>query len=56
MAFVAIGYDHAISNIFLLSLGMNLDMTSISLGQVFMNIIPALLGNMFGGVVLVAVI
>ena len=53
MAFVALGYEHSIANMFFIPLGM-LEGAQVSVGQfVFDNLIPATLGNIAGGAIFV---
>lgn len=52
MAFVAIGFQHSIANMFLLSMGMLLN--KISLLQCLQNIFFVYLGNVIGGVLFVS--
>ena len=56
MAFVTIGFEHSVANMFFVSLGMILG-SPISLNQLFMNnLIPVTLGNLIGGIIFVAII
>ena len=49
MAFVALGLDHSVANMFLLPLGM-LRGAEITVAQMFTkNLIPVTLGNIVGG-------
>ena len=52
MLFVLCGYEHCVANMFFLPLGMLVD-PSISIGSVAMNIIPATIGNLIGGGILI---
>lgn len=53
MAFVALGYEHSIANMFFIPCGM-LEGASVTVGQfVVDNLIPATLGNIVGGAVFV---
>ncbi|MDE6491352.1 MAG: formate/nitrite transporter family protein [Muribaculaceae bacterium] len=53
MAFVALGYEHCIANMFFIPAGM-LEGADVSIGQfVSANLIPATLGNIVGGALLV---
>lgn len=48
-AFVALGLDHSVANMFIIPLGM-LRGAEITIGQMFMkNLIPVTLGNIVGG-------
>lgn len=54
-AFVAIGLDHSVANMFLIPIGMRMG-ADVSVKQFLVaNLLPATLGNVVGGVVLVAV-
>jgi formate transporter len=48
-AFVALGFEHCIANLYLLPIGM-LSGAQIGLGEVAGNLLPVTLGNMLGGV------
>lgn len=53
MAFVALGYEHSIANMFFIPLGM-MEGADVGVGQfVTANLIPATLGNIVGGAVFV---
>ena len=52
-AFVALGFEHCVANLYLLPIGM-LSGAQIGIGDVVGNIVPVTIGNMLGGV-LVAV-
>lgn len=53
MAFVAIGLEHSVANMFMISLGI-LRGAEITIGQMFFkNLIPVTLGNIVGGAVCV---
>lgn len=53
MAFVALGYEHCIANMFFIPAGI-LEGADVSVGQMFTaNLIPATLGNIVGGAVMV---
>lgn len=53
MAFVALGYEHCIANMFFIPAGM-LEGASVSIGQfVLDNLVPATIGNIIGGAVFV---
>lgn len=56
MAFVALGFEHAIANMFFIPLGM-MQGAEISVGQLFCsNLIPATLGNIVGGALFVGIV
>ena len=56
MAFVALGYEHCIANMFFIPIGM-LEGANISISQFVMdNLIPATLGNIAGGALFVGCI
>lgn len=53
MAFVALGYEHCIANMFFIPCGM-LEGAQVSIGAMFVdNLVPATLGNIVGGAVFV---
>lgn len=54
MAFVALGMEHSIANMFLLPLGW-LEGGKLDVGEVVLNLVPATIGNVVGGTVGVAV-
>lgn len=51
-AFVVLGYEHSIANMFFIPAGM-LEGADVSLGALFGNLIPVTLGNIAGGALLV---
>jgi formate/nitrite transporter len=53
-AFVALGFEHSIANMFFLPLGWLLGSTKLDLISMLHNLVPVTLGNMVGGGVLVA--
>ena len=56
MAFVALGYEHCIANMFFIPLAM-LQGADITVGQLFVtNLIPATLGNIVGGALFVGAV
>lgn len=55
-AFVALGFEHSIANMYFISLGMLLPDNGISLTDLFNNLIPVTLGNIIGGSVCVALV
>lgn len=56
MAFVALGFEHAIANMFFIPLGM-MQGAEISVGQLFWsNLLPATLGNIVGGALFVGIV
>ena len=54
-AFVALGFEHSIANMFLIPLGM-LAGDGLDLAALFANLLPVTLGNIVGGGVLVAAV
>lgn len=51
MTFVACGFEHCIANMYLITLGLLADGTSIvDFPQIFSNLIPVTLGNVIGGI------
>ncbi len=56
MAFVALGYEHSIANMFFIPLGM-LEGASVGVGEaVWRNLVPATIGNIIGGAVMVGML
>ena len=56
MAFVALGYEHCIANMFFIPLAM-MQGADITVGQLFVsNLIPATLGNIVGGALFVGAV
>ncbi|QQR69451.1 MAG: formate/nitrite transporter family protein [Alphaproteobacteria bacterium] len=54
-AFVALGFEHSVANMYLIPLGMMAG-APVSLGSFVANLIPVTLGNIVGGGVLVALV
>lgn len=54
-AFVAMGFDHSIANMFLIPMGMKLG-AEVTIKQFLLNLLPVTLGNIVGGVVLVGLV
>ena len=54
-AFVALGFEHSIANMFLIPLGMAAG-AGLDLGGFIANLVPVTLGNIVGGSVFVALI
>jgi formate/nitrite transporter len=54
MAFVALGFDHVVANMFFLPAAMFAHVTGIGIGNVVHNLILAFLGNVIGGGLFVA--
>lgn len=55
MLFVLCGYEHCVANMFYLPLAKILD-SSITIGQIFNNLLPVTIGNFIGGGILVPMI
>lgn len=53
-AFVALGFDHVVANMFFLPLGMFVDTPGLTWGDVSWNLLYALLGNIVGAALFVA--
>jgi formate/nitrite transporter len=53
-AFVALGFEHSVANMFLIPLGMIAAGTGIDAGAIVANLVPVTLGNIVGGSGLVA--
>ena len=54
-AFVAMGFDHSVANMFLIPMGMKLG-AAVTVKQFLMSLIPVTLGNVVAGVVLVGLV
>ena len=54
-AFVALGFEHSVANMYFIPLGMMVGNT-ISLGQLLGNLVPVTIGNLIGGGVLVGLV
>ena len=54
-AFVALGFEHSVANMYFVPLGMMVGNT-ISLGQLLGNLVPVTIGNLIGGGVLVGLV
>jgi formate transporter len=55
-AFVALGFEHSIANMYFIPLGWLLDADGVSLASFLGNLIPVTLGNIVGGSVFVALV
>ena len=53
-AFVALGFEHCIANMYLIPLGMLISDNEISILEFLANIIPVTAGNIIGGSLFVA--
>jgi formate/nitrite transporter FocA (FNT family) len=53
-AFVALGFEHSVANMFFLPLGWLLGSTKVGVMAIAGNLLPVTLGNIVGGGVLVA--
>ena len=53
-AFVAMGFDHVVANMFFLPLAMMMHVPGVTIGHVVTNLVFALLGNIIGAAVFVA--
>ena len=53
-AFVALGFEHCIANMYFIPLGMFIDNTNISIVDFINNLIPVTIGNIIGGSLFVA--
>lgn len=54
-AFVALGFEHSVANMYFIPLGMIMG-DSITLGQLLGNLVPVTIGNLIGGGVLVGLV
>lgn len=55
-AFVALGFEHSIANMYLIPIGMLASEGSIAIMPLLANLLPVTLGNIIGGSVLVAIV
>ena len=55
-AFVALGFEHSIANMYFLALGWLIGAPSVDAAGFFTNLVPVTLGNIVGGSVLVALV
>jgi formate/nitrite transporter len=55
-AFVALGFEHSIANMYFIPIGWLLDAEGVSVASFLGNLIPVALGNIVGGSVLVALV
>ncbi len=57
MAFVTIGFEHSVANMFFIPLGMFLGAEGVTWSTIIVNnLIPVTLGNIVGGAIFVACI
>ena len=57
MAFVTIGFEHSVANMFFIPLGMFLGAEGVNWSTIIINnLIPVTLGNIVGGAIFVACI
>lgn len=55
-AFVALGFEHSIANMYFIPLGLFLDADGVDVPGIVANLLPVTLGNIFGGGVFVALV
>ncbi len=55
-AFVALGFEHSIANMYFIPLGYFLGSDMITITGLLNNLVPVTLGNIFGGSILVALV
>jgi formate transporter len=55
-AFVALGFEHSVANMYLIPLGMLLGADGVTIGGFIGNLIPVTLGNIVGGSIFVALV
>jgi len=55
-AFVALGFEHCIANMYLIPVGILLDADGVTIGGFIGNLVPVTLGNVVGGSVFVALV
>lgn len=56
MAFVTIGFEHSVANMFFIPLGMCVGAEGVTWASTFGNLIPVTIGNIIGGAIFVACI
>ena len=56
MAFVCIGFEHSVANMFFIPLGLFLDPTAVTWAGIFGNLVPVTIGNIIGGAIFVSCI
>ena len=57
MAFVCIGFEHSVANMFFIPLGMFLGAEGVNCGTIIINnLVPVTIGNIIGGAIFVACI
>jgi len=55
-AFVALGFEHSVANMYFLPLGWMLGVDGVTAGAIVANLVPVTLGNIVGGSVFVALV
>lgn len=55
-AFVALGFEHSVANMYFLPLGWLLGAEGVTVGAIIVNLVPVTLGNIIGGSVFVALV
>lgn len=55
-AFVALGFEHSVANMYFIPLGMLIGADGVTLAGLFANLVPVTLGNIAGGSVFVALV
>lgn len=55
-AFVALGFEHSVANMYFLPLGWMLGADGVTVGAIFANLLPVTLGNIVGGSIFVALV
>jgi formate transporter len=55
-AFVALGFEHSVANMYLIPIGMLLGADGVTIGGFIGNLIPVTLGNIVGGSIFVALV
>ena len=55
-AFVALGFEHSVANMYFLPLGWLLGAEGVTFGAIIANLVPVTLGNIIGGSVFVALV
>ena len=55
-AFVALGFEHSVANMYTIPLGILIEADGVTVGGLFANLVPVTLGNIAGGSVFVALV
>jgi len=55
-AFVALGFEHSVANMYFLPLGWMLGIDGVTVGAIIANLVPVTIGNIVGGSIFVALV